>query len=189
MSNEAPEAVRYLTKFSRLIRQILDNSTSHYISLKDVKDTMQNYLELEKLRLDNNLNYTIIIDNQLDIDDTFMPFMAIQPHVENAIWHGLVGRETNRQLIISFTKYNNDQFICTIEDNGIGRVKSMSLKSKHQSKGTKMIQEILTTISDISDVPIEQNISDLTDDQGLPRGTRIEIKFPLYINQNNIDLP
>ncbi len=108
----------------------------------------------------------------------------VQPFVENAIWHGLMHKEDTKELLIEFTEEGN--FIkCIVEDNGIGREKSTELKistgqgSKHKSKGIEVSVERLKNMRNAAGEAGEIQIIDLKDQAGNPRGTRIELFFPV----------
>src|SRR5215469_6137948 len=90
MKNETEAACDYLTKFSRLIRTVLNNSKNSYISLEDELEMLGLYLELEKLRFGYRFTNCIDMDTDLDPSDIFIPPLLFQPFVENAVWHGLV---------------------------------------------------------------------------------------------------
>jgi len=117
------------------MRKILQNSRLKYISVADEVEGLDLYLEMEKLRMDNNLDYTIKTSNIEDLENTNMPTMLIQPFVENSIIHGLLPKKENRKLevLISCEK---QYLLCTITDNGIGREAASEMNSKRSSKHT-----------------------------------------------------
>lgn len=135
LKKEPREAYTYLSKFASLMRKILQNSRLKYISVADEIEGLDLYLEMEKLRMDNNLDYSVDIENIEDPEHTYMPTMLIQPFVENSIVHGLLPKENNRILKVKITK-TKDQLVCTIKDNGIGRKASRAMNAKRSSKHT-----------------------------------------------------
>lgn len=182
LKNEPKEAYNYLTKFSSLMRMILQNSRVKYITLQEEYDWLFTYLDLEKLRMENELDYEIHIDDALDPDHLFVPSMLIQPYVENAIVHGLLPKPENRKLLVRFDKHRS-QLKCVIEDNGIGRIKSAELNAnrtkKHKSQGIKVTSERLEVLTrDLAETP-EFFILDLFDDDQKPIGTRVTIFLPI----------
>ncbi|MFT4522133.1 MAG: ligand-binding sensor domain-containing protein, partial [Bacteroidia bacterium] len=157
LNNEPKAAYKYLTKFSVLMRMILQNSSVSYITLNAENEWLTTYLDLEKLRMENELNYEILIDENLDVQDVLIPSMLIQPYVENSILHGLLPKEKNRNLSIRFNK-KGKMLQCIIEDDGIGQEASRIMNSqrtkKHKSQGIKLTGERLNMLTqDMSEKP------------------------------------
>ncbi len=182
LKNEPKEAYNYLTKFSSLMRMILQNSRVKYITLQEEYDWLYTYLDLEKLRMENLLDFDINIDENLDPNHVYVPSMLIQPYVENAIIHGLLPKESNRLLKIRFEKHR-DQLKVVIEDNGIGRAKSAELNAqrtkKHKSQGIKVTSERLEVLTrDLAETP-EFFTLDLFDDANEACGTRVTMFLPI----------
>ncbi|MCB9262144.1 MAG: histidine kinase [Flavobacteriales bacterium] len=182
LKNEPKAAYTYLTKFSSLMRMILQNSRVKYITLKEERDWLYTYLELEKLRMENQLEFSIEVEDELNEKQIFVPSMLIQPYIENAIIHGLLPKEANRNLTVHFRKKQN-KLECTIEDNGIGREQSAILNQnrtkKHKSQGIKVTGERLEILTqDMQEKP-EFNIVDLYDENNNPIGTRVTLILPI----------
>src|SRR5207249_9715157 len=129
------------TKFSKLIRLILQNSQSPLIPLESELESMELYLDLESLRFDHRFSYKISVPKNMDISALKVPPLIIQPYAENAIWHGLMHKEEKGYLEIKLFSEDNMLF-CKITDNGIGRSKAAELKSKsasaHKSLGLRI---------------------------------------------------
>ena len=100
LQNNKAQASEYLTKFSRLIRLILQNSQAALIPLESELESLQLYLELESLRFDHHFAFNIKVDHDLDISSIKVPPLIIQPYAENAIWHGLMHKEEKGHLEI-----------------------------------------------------------------------------------------
>lgn len=132
-TNNELEANQYLTKFSKLMRGVMENSTEDFIPFQQELDLLQNYLALEKTRFTDKFDYKIDIDESLNTHSLKVPGMLVQPFLENAIWHGLRYRTTKGFLKLSFEK-ENQYLKITIEDNGIGIEESKKLKTEHQKK-------------------------------------------------------
>ncbi len=144
LKNDAEKASDYLSKFSRLIRMIIEKASQPSISLQDEIKRLQFYLELEKERFQDKFDFEITMDNQIDLENTFIPNMIIQPYLENAILHGILPKKEKGHVQLSFRKKNNFLEIY-IEDDGIGILKGEERKSKHhQSLATQTIAEILS---------------------------------------------
>ncbi|ASZ14462.1 tetratricopeptide repeat protein [Chitinophaga pendula] len=182
-SNNQEEASDYLTKFSKLMRMILDNSQHTFISLNKELESLRLYMDLEQLRCNNAFEYTITIDDAINEEDVMIPPMIIQPYVENAIWHGLVPRTEKGRLDINIA-LNGKRLECTVTDNGIGRKKAMEIKERkgqaHQSMGMKVTEgriDLIRKINNTKDANI--TVTDLQDRDGHPTGTRVGIVLPV----------
>lgn len=139
IDNNTDEALMYMGEFSKLIRQTLDNSSRQRISLADEMDYLQSYITLENMRFKNKVNIELDIDNDVDLFETDIPPMLIQPFVENVFVHAFDSQSVNPTLTLCFKLI--DGFIsCEIQDNGKGMV-SGNLNKLHTSKGIKLAKE------------------------------------------------
>lgn len=182
MKSETEQALSYLGRFARLIRNVLDNSQLNSIPISKEVNILENYMELEKLRFADQFEYRISVDPSIDADFTEIPPMIIQPFIENAIWHGLLHKKEKGKLIISFLRMQNG-ILCTIEDNGIGREKSAALKqlsgNTHYSRGLQITRDRLTLFNSRFNMEATFDIEDLVDRNGQPGGTKASLWFPL----------
>jgi sensor histidine kinase YesM len=163
-------ANQLLTGFARLIRKNLEICNKSYISLEEELSYLNLYLSLEKLRFGDKLNYIINIDSEIDKEETLIPSMLLQPYVENAIWHGIMPKETQGNISI-FIKLKNENLlhIC-IEDDGIGIENSAKLKNNdHISRGMELTQERINLLNKFG-APIVLNVEQID-----PFGTRVTI--------------
>lgn len=183
LKNDQYAASQYLTKFSRLIRLILDHSNQNNILLSSETELLQLYCEMESLRFDHRFNYRIQVDASLQPDTQEIPSMLIQPYVENAIWHGLLHKETTGNLLIEFKKTADGQLIVMVEDDGVGRSRAAELKSKQvlkkKSYGMQITEDRIALINRLNKIQASCRVLDLTDAQGRPAGTRVELVIPL----------
>lgn len=179
LSDQNMQASTYLTKLSRLVRSVLENSVKTFIPLHDVIENLKLYLELESLRFDQQFNYDIRTEG-LDVYSIEMPSMLIQPYVENSIWHGLLKKEGEKNIHIKFHREFN-YLICEIQDNGIGRVKAaeLNLTKQHKSLGTIITKEMFETLHKIKDTDYNVEIIDLYDENHLPAGTKVIVRIEL----------
>ncbi|HNE51312.1 MAG TPA: histidine kinase, partial [Chitinophagales bacterium] len=179
LSNQNMEASMYLTKLSRLVRAVLENSVKTFVPLQEVIEKLKLYLELESLRFDQKFNYDIQVKD-VDTYSVEMPAMLIQPYVENSIWHGLLKKEGDKNILILFYKKNN-MLVCEIIDNGIGRVKAaeLNLKKQHKSLGTIITQEMFDTLHKIKDTNYRVETIDLYDSTHQPLGTKVVVEIEL----------
>ena len=103
VQGNAKKAGSYLTKFSKLIRQVLDNSRNEFIALSDEVNMLEHYLSLQNLRRDVPFHYSIEVDDEIDPEAITIPPMFAQPFVENAIEHGISGLQQNARITIRFS--------------------------------------------------------------------------------------
>jgi two-component system, sensor histidine kinase YesM len=177
--NKELEANKYLTNYSNLMRSTMENSNKDFVSLASEVEQLQKYLDLEHLRFQDKFDFVISVDEKLDAETTFIPNMIIQPHLENAIWHGLRYLENKGLLQLKFT-LENDQVIAIIDDNGIGLTKSSELKTHnqkvHESRGLTNTKERIGLLNDLYKKGISFEIKEKTSPL---TGTIVEIIVPL----------
>ncbi len=175
-SDDKKSALKYLSKFSSLLRQVLESSIHYNVLLSEEIKLLTIYLELEALRFDNDFEYNIAVDPQLEQDVCEVPILLVQPYVENAIIHGLMPKTDNRVLKVCFEGHE-EYILCTIEDNGMGR-KAASKSSKNRpSRGMSVTKQRLEVLSSGQDASLVQ-IYDLKDEHGAPKGTKVVVKIP-----------
>lgn len=179
VKSEPEKASLYLTKFSKLIRLILDNSNNKIISLEQELTSLKLYIELEALRFNDKFTYALTVSKDLNPMSIGVPPMIIQPFIENAIWHGLLHKETSGHLSITLNRFGHG-LQCIIEDNGVGRKKAAELKSKSVNKeksyGMKITSDRLSMLNGESKVSSVE-IIDLEDDLGNSCGTKVILKI------------
>jgi len=182
LQNNKAQASEYLTKFSKLVRMILQNSQASFISLESELESLELYIEMEALRFDYHFSYKISVLNNLDISVLKVPPLIIQPYVENAIWHGLMHKEEKGQLDIEVSEARNHLFL-KITDDGVGRMQSAALASKsatrHKSMGSKITAERIAMLQGSDSIESMVTIKDLVSPEGNPAGTEIIIKIPV----------
>ncbi|HET9430410.1 MAG TPA: histidine kinase, partial [Chitinophagaceae bacterium] len=173
----------YLTKFARLIRLILDNSNSKNVILAHELDALRLYIEMEALRFDKKFDYKIDVDETVNPDSVEVPPLIIQPYVENAIWHGLLHKETTGCLHIAISMPEENLLQCIIEDDGVGRQRAKALKSKsavtRKSLGMKLTESRISLLNKFAELNASIDILDLTDGKGESIGTKVVLKIPV----------
>lgn len=179
LKNKPYDAGLYLSKFARLIRQNMNAIQSTTIPLDEEVDRLRNYLELERMRMNNRFGFVIDIADDIE-EDTLIPTMIIQPIVENAIWHGLSAIEDEGMVTISFAKNATNCFTVVIEDNGIGIEKANAMavkKESHLEIGMQLTRKRLELFSKDAHLA-----SSLAHEEAFPGkenpGTRITIVLP-----------
>ena len=174
-------ANKYLSEFSRLMRTVLENSQEDFVPLATEVDVIRRYLNLEHFRFDDKFDFEFKIDPAIPIESIEIPPMLVQPYIENAIWHGLRYKEEKGFLKVGFNQLDGVLQVL-IEDNGIGRLRSQELKTKHQQKqsstGLRNTAERLSIINSLYQKELTVAITDLYPDQK-ETGTHVEIRIPI----------
>ncbi len=178
--SENDKAAEYLTTFSKLIRTLFQNSDKREVTLYDELETCKFYTQIEKMRFGDKLDFVFEIDEAIDLKDIKVPALILQPFIENAIWHGLVPKESGGKVIFS-VKEKNEAVECMIDDDGIGRELSKQYKAQyeatHQSKGIGLTQSRLELDKLLNDREDTIEIIDKQNEDGTPGGTTIIITF------------
>jgi len=172
--NETTTATYFLSKFAKMMRQVLEHSEKSEITLAEDLQVVETYIQLETLRLRNELRYEIVIDKDIDPEVTMVPPLIAQPFVENSIWHGLSGRQGQLSIRI----HRSDGMMCYIvEDNGIGRKEAAKrTPAGKRSMALRITQDRLDILNQTRGKGAGLEIFDLSD------GTRVELRLPLELN-------
>ncbi len=189
LKGDVDQANRYLSKFSRLQREVLNHCDQNFIPLEKEVEMLRLYLELEQLRFHDTFEYQIKIDEELDSNEINIPPMILQPFVENAIWHGLMPKAGDKKVEIEFFTRGEELLCCLIRDNGIGREAAARLRQKteslkHKSKGLNLVYERLDILQQQYQQPFEVRVSDITDHVGQVQGT--EVQLMLFIGHLSV---
>jgi LytS/YehU family sensor histidine kinase len=192
VTQQHAKAYQYLTLFSHLLRSVLQHAEKDFISLDTELDMLKMYLELEGMRFKDSFHYEIIIDETLDQEEVMVPSLLLQPFAENAIWHGLLNKDGDKRLTISFG--NGDECItCRIIDNGIGREKAEAMKQQqvqipfYESKGIRIVKERLGLLEQRTGKKSGIKLTDLYADidKTNATGTMVEIDIPFYYSEEH----
>ncbi|MES2574662.1 MAG: tetratricopeptide repeat protein [Bacteroidota bacterium] len=184
VQNGTDSALKYLSKFSKLMRLTLEYSKGSLIPIDKEIESLQNYLELEQLRFDNKFEFEIHSTENVEFN-MGLPPLLIQPFVENAILHGMVPKEGNGKINVDFD-VKNDQLICTITDDGIGLSESKILKENsvtaHQSMALEITKKRLKIMESITSKSAKIEILELNSDHQ-KTGTKVTLFLPIqYIS-------
>ena len=170
------EAHLYLADFAGLIRKVLHNSEKEEVSLAEELEMAEQYLNLEKLRFE--FDFSILVNDGIDVNNNMVPSMLLQPFTENAVIHGLQNKPDNRMLKIEVGKGRvkgggrGEGMLIGIEDNGIGRKAASEISAGKNGKGSKLIKERLEILQEMQGEKYSLQIFDLE------KGTRVEIFIP-----------
>ncbi|QHV96439.1 ligand-binding sensor domain-containing protein [Spirosoma endbachense] len=187
LQNDSDNADKYLVKFARLMRLILDNSRQEWVNVANELEQLQLYLELEQLRFNYKFMFLISVDPNLAQDKTMIPPMIIQPYIENAILHGLAHKKGPG--IITVTIQSQAGYLeCVVDDDGVGRQRAGELKSKtvssHKSVGLRVTEDRLHLLGQRSGQQTQVRVIDKKNEMNEPLGTRVIIALPLKIEHS-----
>ena len=148
--NDTANAAIYLTSFSRLLRTTLESSREDYILIEEEISSIKNYLDLQLLRYEDKFDYSVDVDENIDIENAIIPPMLIQPFIENAIEHGIRHKQDKGHIYIRFS-LDEKKVICEVEDDGVGREKAWEAEyqkhSTHKSLATEIITDRLRSLN------------------------------------------
>lgn len=178
--NDSDKARYALSKFSKLMRQVLENSREKLISIDDEMKTLKNYVQLERLTSNIDVELEFIIGDLVDTEEEVLPPLMIQPFVENAIIHGLMGSGKKGKIVVAFDWMNENVLVCSVQDNGVGRTVSAKRNAQkdvyHKSTALQVAQERLANINQSQNFnPFE--IVDLLEENGTPKGTKVIMRL------------
>jgi tetratricopeptide (TPR) repeat protein len=181
VQNGTDSAIKYLSKFSKLMRLTLEYSKESLIPIDKEMESLQNYLELEQLRFNQKFDFTITKSKEIE-DDMALPPLLLQPFVENAIIHGLIPKNEKGNIAIDFS-IEKENLICTIEDNGIGFDKSKELKenlvSVHKSMALDITKKRLEMMEASTSRQANVEIEELKNSSGEITGTKVVLNLPI----------
>ncbi|MHB1147822.1 MAG: sensor histidine kinase [Lutibacter sp.] len=178
LKNDIEKASDYITKFSKLIRVILNSSSSPTSMLSEELDILALYVKLEQMRVNGGFKYLVKVDEKLKLDTIKVPTLFLQPFIENAIWHGIMKSEGNEKEIQLIIKEDNGNVLCIIRDNGIGINKAKEIDKMSQKRrffGTEATGNRIRILHQNKGVDIETKDISL----GTETGTQVLISFPL----------
>ncbi|RAJ18094.1 sensor histidine kinase [Olleya aquimaris] len=162
--NQVEKSEDYLAKFSKLMRQFFEYSRKESISVENEISLLKNYLDIEKLRFEDDFEYKITIDKSLDTEELFLPPMILQPILENAINHGIFHKNGKGKVSIEFLNLKNTSFKVVITDDGIGVNKAIAMnKAKaqtHTEHSSAVLEERLALLKESKQWDIDFTIVD-----------------------------
>ncbi|SNR51746.1 sensor histidine kinase [Lutibacter flavus] len=177
LKNEVEKASDYITKFSKLIRVILNSSSSPTSSLSDELNILALYVKLEQMRVTGGFDYIVNVDENIKLDKIKVPSMFLQPFIENSIWHGIMKIEGEKSIELT-VKEDNGSVLCIVLDNGIGINKAKQLSHMSQKRkffGAEATENRIRMLYQNKDVYIATKDVSSKD----KTGTQVSIKFPL----------
>ena len=183
INNEQKNAVYYLNKFSKLIRNILEASKVKEVSLSEELSTMNLYMSIENIRFSNEIDYIEKVDESINLERIKVPPLILQPFLENAIWHGLSSKKGEKKVSLTVNKTSEDFIQIDIEDNGVGREKAFKIKTgkslNRKSIGIDLTKQRLRNFTNEFKNDFSLTYEDLKDGSGKATGTKVCIQIPL----------
>jgi tetratricopeptide (TPR) repeat protein/putative ubiquitin-RnfH superfamily antitoxin RatB of RatAB toxin-antitoxin module len=176
--NNTKLADEYLAKFAKLMRLILENSEKKEVPLTDDLKALELYMQLEALRMNQKFTYQIKVDDDIDIENTLVPPLLLQPFVENSIWHGISNKDGVGKILVHIKK-EGEMINCVVEDDGIGRKQAAEKSEITQSKkslGMKITKARIDILNKVKNATAAVQLFDLA------QGTRVEVKLPLALS-------
>jgi LytS/YehU family sensor histidine kinase len=182
-SGRQETAGTYLLKFSFLIRRVLENSGRRWISLKEDIEMLKAYLDLEQLRTDHVFTYSIEVDESVDVENTSVFMLLVQPFAENSIWHGFTKAVVEPHIGISIHQHEGKLYY-QIEDNGVSQQNGIDQPQQNEygkriSMGTSLVREQLKTIQQIEKREAGFEIIDKITTDGKTCGKKVQLYIPL----------
>lgn len=185
VQNGTDSAIKYLSKFSKLMRLTLEYSKESLIPIDKEIESLQNYLELEQLRFNNKFTFTISKSSDIE-DDMAMPPLLLQPFVENAIIHGVIPKKEKGSIAVRFT-IENESLFCTVEDNGVGFKESIAQKENsvvaHKSMALDITRKRLEMIESTTKQKTEFKIEEIKTNPDEILGTKVTLHLPIQYIQ------
>lgn len=181
--NDTFQAEVYLAKFARLMRTNLNHTRAARIPLGEELEALQNYIELEQFRFEGKFIFKVEVAPEVDLELISVPPLLLQPHVENAILHGLRPLTSEGQLLVKVGE-TGAQLVIIVEDNGIGRAAAKARKKTnpilHDSLALDIIGERLAGLNQsLGREAYRQEVADLHDASGQATGTRVTHYYPI----------
>ncbi len=184
VDKDMEQAVNYLSHFGRLMRLSFDQSYYDYVSVEEIITLLETYVAIEKMRMDVPWDFILEMDENLNVGNTKIPPMLIQPFLENSIWHGINKKTEKGKVIIKFELLDEITLKCIIEDNGVGRKYNEQFEQQQTEKKRVNLHSLNVTNKRLSILWEEHNkkynilYTDLYDGDK-PSGTRVELFIPI----------
>ena len=179
-SNDERTANKYLSDFSHLMRSVLENSEEDFIPLQKEIELLDLYTKLEHFRFQDKFDYSITVDETVNVSEYQIPPMLLQPYIENAVWHGLRYKTEKGHLYISIDKKSNTEITISVSDDGIGRERSKALKTENQkkqnSKGMGNIKKRVAILNEMYKDKVDVFIDDFQDEEDAGTNVVVTLK-------------
>jgi len=177
-------ALRYITAFSRFLRDLLDGASAGKISVARECRMLEQYLALEQLRFPHKFRFEVRAETEALEHE--IPSLLVHPFVENALYHGLLNRPGGEGHLDVYFATDGPALRVTVTDNGIGREQARRLRQRKTTADLtpheRLVKDRIALLNAETDVPITRQTTDLTNADGQGTGTRVEIRLPIEGN-------
>lgn len=175
--NNAAEANRYLIKLARIMRLVLENAEQKEVSLAQDLQVLELYMQLESVRLNHAFTCDIQVDPTIDIHNTMIPPLLLQPFVENSVWHGIARTQRTGKITIGITRQHNT-LLCSIEDSGASKHSLLAphpptLINHQKPLGMKITRQRIALLGREHDIKTSVQLA------YLPTGAKATLTLPL----------
>ena len=178
---ESEKASNYLTSFSKLLRTTLESTREDMIPFEKEVSSLNNYLELQKLRYQEKFDYNVEVDKNIEQEDMSIPPMLVQPFIENAIEHGIRHKKIPGRIDVRFF-LKDKKILCEVEDDGIGREKAWETEARertgHKSLATEIIRDRIVNLNKKFKQKIKLEIIDKLSENQEATGTKVLLDLP-----------
>lgn len=188
--NKNKDAYTHISSFSELLRSYIKSSRNTYTTLADEIENLEHYIRLQKNRFENRFDYSIFVDDSIHATDILIPSLLLQPFVENAINHGLLHKKGTGYLDVKFISENpENEIICVIEDNGIGRKQSQYINQNNPDKPNSYGNTLITDLVQLINTEGKLHLSIKYIDKTSPQtGTTVIITIRMVHHDRRIQL-
>ncbi|HCP40415.1 MAG TPA: hypothetical protein DIT65_01365 [Cryomorphaceae bacterium] len=174
--NQPKDAVLYMGKLAKLMRLTLESLRSNEMILADEIDLLNKYIDLCILRY-GDFTWQLDVADDLDLYDTKLPPMLVQPLVENAVQHAMRPNFASGKpgVILAQIVAKENALYVVIEDNGPGIA---DIETASKSHGLVIISERLALLTKKNGAPYRFELESVEKD-GSILGTRVSLILPL----------
>lgn len=189
LNDHTERAADYLSKFATLMRSVLIHSQSRSISLTSELETLELFLELEQIRVDKAMDYTIVMASQEKPGTVFIPPLLLQPYVERAIWQVVPHVDAETFLSISLRFPMQDRLEVTIEMKVAGpQGTDGPLRIAETREGEDLLAKRLKSLSVLHNAPFEVRKEEMLNADGKPSGIRYILDIQI-LDEHVTDTP
>jgi sensor histidine kinase YesM len=179
LKHDEKQAVKYLSSFAAVTRNVLENSRMDAIPLKKEISLLENYLQLQKLRFKSRFEYEIVVDEAIDTENTAIPPMLAQPFIENAVEHGFHDIHDGRITVLYALK--EKELVMEIIDNGIGMKDGYSQSKQHRSLALEITRERVDLMNKKAKEKVLFDIGEAFPMLNERKGVKIRFFLPLRV--------
>lgn len=172
VKNNLMELVKYLRRSLELTEKLA-------VSLQDELDFVRSYIELERGRVGDDFTATVTLDEGLDAARITIPSMIVQIPVENAIKHGLAGKDGDKELTVRVSREGNGIRI-TVCDNGRGYLPQVSSATRGTGTGLKVLYQTIQLLNTKN--KSDKIRFDITNRNDGKTGTLVSVYVPFHFS-------